>query len=147
MGVRYDHGRASFGAEAKRRIMLGTFTLQKGYADRYYVRAQKVRSLYINNYKELFGTYDLLISPTSAGFAQKLGASKGNPMFGELEDKLIEPCALSGLPGVSVPCYRDPKTNLYLGLSIMATYWEEQKMIQAAYAYEQNTKWNSWISK
>jgi aspartyl-tRNA(Asn)/glutamyl-tRNA(Gln) amidotransferase subunit A len=117
--------------------MLGTFTLTKGYADRYYVQAQKVRSLYIKNYQELFKKYDLLISPTSPGYALKLGASKGNPMFGELEDMLLEPSSISGLPGINVPCYRDPKTNLFLGLNIVGNYWQEEKMIQAAYAFEQ----------
>ncbi len=136
-GVRYDLGRSYFGDEAKRRIMLGTFTLTKGYADRYYVQAQKVRSLYIKNYGELFKTYDLLISPTSPGYALPLGASKDNPMFGELEDMLEEPSSLAGLPGITVPCKKDTKTSLYLGLNIIANYWQEEKMIQAAYAFEQ----------
>lgn len=143
-GVRYDAGRGAFGAEAKRRIMLGTFTLSKGHADRYYITAQKVRSLYIQNYKDLFESYDILISPTSPSYAQKIGASTGNPMYGELEDMLLEPCAISGLPGINVPCYRDPKTNLFMGLSIMSNYWKEDVMIQAAHAYEQETQWNQW---
>lgn len=135
-GVRYGNDRSQFGDEAKRRIILGTFTLTKGYAERYYVQAQKVRSLYIENYQNLFKKYDLLISPTSPGYALKLGASRGNPMFGELEDILVEPSALAGLPGINVPCHHDPKTNLYLGLDIIANYWQEEKMIQAAYAFE-----------
>ncbi len=136
-GIRYDEGRSFFGDEAKRRIMLGTFTLSKGYADKYYVTAQKVRSLYIQNYQELFGRYDLLIGPTSPGYAQKLGATKDNPMFGELEDMLLEQSSIAGLPGINVPCHRDPKTNLYIGLNIMANYWQEERVIQAAYAFEQ----------
>ncbi len=143
-GVRYGTDRSFFGDEAKRRIMLGTFTLSKGYAERYYVTAQKVRTLYIQNYQDLFGTYDLLISPTSPCYAQKIGATKDNPMYGELEDILLEPSSISGLPGMNVPCHRDPKTNLYIGLNIMANYWQEEKMISAAYAFEQATKWNSW---
>lgn len=143
-GIRYDYGRSFFGDEAKRRIMLGTFTLSKGYADRYYVTAQKVRSLYIQNYQELFQRYDLLIAPTSPGYAQKVGATKDNPMYGELEDMLLEPSSISGLPGINVPCYQDPKTKLFIGLNIMANYWQEEKMITAAYAFEQATQWNSW---
>ena len=135
-GVRYGNDRDSFGEEAKRRIMLGTFTLTKGYADRYYVTAQKVRNLYIQDYQRLFETYDLLISPTSRGYALPLGASKGNPMFGEQEDMLVEPSSLAGLPGISIPYHHDPKTNLYLGLDIVANYWNEEKMLAAAYAYE-----------
>lgn len=142
-GIRFGNDRSHFGEEAKRRIMLGTFTLTKGYADRYYVAAQKVRSLYIKNYQELFEKYDLLISPTSPGYALPLGASKDNPMFGELEDMLVEPSSLAGLPGINVPCQRDPKTNLYLGLNIVANYWQEEKMIQAAYAYELSTNYRS----
>lgn len=143
-GIRYDIGRSNFGAEAKRRIMLGTFTLTKGYADRYYVQAQKVRSLFIQNFRDLFTKYDLLISPTSAGYALPIGASAGNPMFGEIEDMLEEPSSISGLPGITVPCFHDPKTNLYLGLNIVANYWQEEKMIQAAYVYEQAAQWNQW---
>lgn len=139
-GIRYGNDRSQFGDEAKRRIMLGTFTLTKGYAERYYIQAQKVRSRYIQNYQDLFQKYDLLISPTSPGYALKLGASKGNPMFGELEDMLVEPSSLAGLPGLNVPCHHDPKTNLYIGLDIIANYWAEETMIQAAYAFEQEAK-------
>jgi len=139
-GIRYGHDRSTFGDEARRRVMLGTFTLTKGYADRYYGTAQKVRSLYIQNYQKLFEIYDLLISPTSAGYAEKLGASIGNPMFGELEDMLEEPSSLSGLPGITVPCKKDPNTNLYLGLNIVANQWQEEKVLQAGYAYEQSVQ-------
>jgi len=143
-GIRYGHDRSNFGAEAKRRIMLGTFTLSKGYADRYYVKAQQVRSLYINNFQQLFSTFDVLISPTSPGFALELGASMKSPMFGELEDMLLEPSSIAGLPGINVPCFRDEKTNLYLGLTIVADQWQEEKVLQVADAYEKNTKWNQW---
>jgi aspartyl-tRNA(Asn)/glutamyl-tRNA(Gln) amidotransferase subunit A len=121
-GIRFGSDRSNFGAEAKRRVMLGTFTLSKGYSDKYYITAQKVRSLYISNFKQLFNTVDVIISPTSPSFALKHGASKDNPMFGELEDMLLEPSSISGLPGINVPCYRDPKTNLFLGLNIVANY-------------------------
>ncbi len=146
-GIRYGHDRSYFGDEAKRRIMLGTFTLMKGYADKYYVRAQQVRSLYIKNFKELFGTFDVLISSPSPGFALPIGASAGDPMFGELQDMLVEPSSLAGLPGISVPCFRDPATNLYLGLNIMADHFGEEKIITAAYAFEQATDWNPWAVK
>jgi len=143
-GIRYGQDRSYFGDEAKRRIMLGTFTLSKGYADKYYIKAQQVRSLFIQNYQQLFTTFDVLISPTSPGFALTHGASKDNPMFGELEDMLLEPSSISGLPGISVPCFHDTKTNLYLGLNIIADQWQEEKVIQVADAFEKNTKWNKW---
>jgi aspartyl-tRNA(Asn)/glutamyl-tRNA(Gln) amidotransferase subunit A len=125
--------------------MLGTFTLSKGYADKYYVKAQQVRSLYIQNFKQLFKTYDLLISTPSPGYAMKLGASEGNPMFGEIVDMLNEPSSLSGSPAISVPCYKDEKTGLYLGLAIMGNHFQEEKIIQAASLFEQETKWNRWV--
>ncbi len=146
-GIRYGNVRSFLGEEARRRIMLGTFTLSKGYADQYYVMAQKVRSVYIENFRQLFEKFDVLISPTSPGYAQKLGATKDNPMFGELEDLLIEPSSNSGLPGISVPCHHDEHTNLYLGLNIIAAPWQEEKVIQVAHAYEQNTDWNPWAKE
>ncbi len=143
-GVRYGNDRSYFGAEAKRRIMLGTFTLSKGYADKYYLEAQKVRSLFIQDYNRLFKKYDVLISLTSPGFAKKIGASEDSGMFGELEDKLVEASSVAGLPGINVPCYHDPKTNLYLGMNIIAPMWQEAKVITVADAFEKHTKWNSW---
>lgn len=143
-GIRYGHDRSYFQAEAKRRIMLGTFTLSKGYADKYYVKAQEVRSLYIKNFRQLFKTYDVLIAPTSPGYALELGASAKSPMFGELEDMLLEPSSIAGLPGINVPCFRDETTNLYLGMNIISDQWQEEKVIRAADAFEKATTWNEW---
>ena len=146
-GIRFGNNRKFFGTEAKRRIMLGTFTLSKGYSEKYYLRGQQVRTLYIENFSQLFKKYDVLISSPSPGFAQKLGSTADNPMFGELEDMLNEASSVTGLPGMSVPCYRDPETNLYIGLNIMADQWQEEKMVRVAATYEAATDWNSWTSK
>lgn len=143
-GIRYGNDRTFFGDEAKRRIMLGTYTLSAGYADQYYNTAQKVRTEYIRDFENLFKKYDVLISAVSPSFAKKIGATENAAMFGELEDMLLEPSSVTGLPGISVPCYRDPATNLYLGLNIMAPMWREDLAITAAHAYEQATDWNSW---
>lgn len=143
-GIRYGNDRSNFGDEAKRRIMLGTFTLSSGYSDQYYLRAQKVRTLFLEDFNRLFKKYDALISLTSPGFAKKIGASEGAAMFGELEDLLLEPSSITGLPGISVPCYRDPDTNLFLGLNIMTPKWQEGRVIQIADAYEKATAWNNW---
>ena len=143
-GNRYGNPRSFFGDEAKRRVMLGTYTLSKGYADKYYMLAQKVRTLFIEDYKKLFSQYDVLLSLTSPGFAKKIGASEESSMFGELEDMLVEPSSITGIPGISVPCYRDPKTNLFLGFNIMAPMWKESVMIKVADAFEKNTEWNTW---
>lgn len=145
-GIRYGYDRSHFGDEAKRRIMLGTYTLSKGYADQYYNRAQQVRTLYLQDFAKLFKTYDVLVAPTSPGYAKKIGATEGAAMFGEIEDMLLEASSLAGLPGISVPCYRDEKTNLYLGLDIMGPMWGEEIIIQIADAFEKNTQWNSWRS-
>ena len=67
-------------------------------------------------------------------------------MFGELEDMLLEPSSITGLPGISVPCYRDPVTNLYIGLNIMAPMWREDRVVAVADAYEKATTWNEWSS-
>jgi aspartyl-tRNA(Asn)/glutamyl-tRNA(Gln) amidotransferase subunit A len=146
-GIRYGNPRQYFGAEAKRRIMLGTFTLSKGYADKYYVRAQQVRSLYIQNFQQLFKQFDILISSPSPGYALKIGATADNPMFGELQDVLVEPSSLAGLPGISVPCFHDKTTNLDIGLNIMADFWQEEKILAAGAAFEANTNWNPWLLK
>lgn len=146
-GIRYGNDRSLFGDEAKRRIMLGTYTLSKGYADQYYLTAQKVRTLIIQNFADLFQKYDVLVAPTSPGYAKKVGVTEGAAMFGELEDMLLEASSLAGLPGINVPCHRDEKTNLYLGLDIMGPMWREDLVIQVAHAYEQNTKWNPWVNR
>lgn len=143
-GIRFGHDRTYFAAEAKRRIMLGTYTLAKGYAEKYYLTAQKVRTLFMQDYERLFVDYDLLIHPTSPGFAKKIGATEGASMFGELEDMLAEPSSVTGLPGVSVPCYRNEKTNLFLGLNIIAPRFREDLLFSAADAYEKATGWNTW---
>ena len=146
-GVRYGKDRSFFGDEAKRRIMLGTYTLSKGYAEQYYNLAQKVRTLYLADFAKLFKQYDVLVSPTSPGFAKKLGASAASPMFGELEDMLLEASSVSGLPGINVPYYRDPETNLFLGANFVAPMWREDLVIKVADALEKNTKWNSWRNR
>jgi aspartyl-tRNA(Asn)/glutamyl-tRNA(Gln) amidotransferase subunit A len=143
-GIRFGQDRSYFGTEAKRRIMLGTFTLSKGYADKYYVKAQEVRNLYIQNFAQLFETYDVLISTPSPGYALRLGASEGNPMFGEIVDMLNEPSSLAGLPAVSVPCFRNPTTNLHLGLTIMGKPFDEETVLRTAFAFEEATNWNRW---
>lgn len=143
-GVRFGNDRSFFSAEAKRRIMLGTYTLAKGYADKYYLTAQKVRTLFIQDYEKLFSQFDLLIHATSPGFAKKIGATEGSAMFGELEDMLLEPSSITGLPGVSVPCFHDRETNLFLGLNILAPRLREDLLVSVADAYEQATDWNTW---
>lgn len=143
-GNRYGKDRSAFGAEAKRRIMIGTYTLSKGYADQFYVKAQQVRTLYIQDFQSLFAKFDVLVAPSAPGYALPLGESAKYPFFGELMDMYLEPSSIAGFPGISVPCYRDGVTNLPLGLNIMAPFFQEGRMIQVAHAYEQATEWNPW---
>ncbi len=143
-GIRFGNDRSHFGAEAKRRIMLGTYTLAKGYADKYYLTAQKVRTLFTHDFERLFNDYDVLIHPTSPGFAKKIGASEGSGMFGELEDMLLEPSSITGLPGINLPYYRDSVSNLTLGLNILAPKFREDLLVSVADAVEKNTPWNKW---
>lgn len=143
-GIRYGNDRTHFGTEARRRLMLGTYTLSKGYAEQYYKKAQQVRTLYRKNFATLFESFDLLISPSSPGYAQKLGATADNPMFGELEDMLMEPSSISGLTGINVPMMRDTESNLYLGLNIVGNMWQEEAVLAAAGAFETETSYNPW---
>lgn len=139
-GIRYGGKRKLFGQEAKRRITLGTFALSAGYADKYYKKAQRVRTLYIKDFERLFKKYDLIIGPTSPGPAQKLGASKGKAMFGEMEDILVEASTIAGLPGISIPCgFVD---GLPIGLDIFGPQFSEGLVVQAAATYEQATDWH-----
>jgi aspartyl-tRNA(Asn)/glutamyl-tRNA(Gln) amidotransferase subunit A len=146
-GIRYGNDRSAFGAEAKRRIMIGTYTLSKGYAEKYYLKAQQVRALYMRDFAELFEKYDLLVSPVSPGYALPLGESEKYPYFGELMDMLLEPSSITGLPGISVPCHFDAETGLPLGLNIMANHFQEGKILQAAAVYETAAGWNEWLKE
>ena len=139
-GIRYGQDRSFFGEEAKRRMMLGGFSLSSGYADKYYKKAQKVRTLYIKDYQKLFQTYDAIISPTSPGPAKKIGASEGQEMFGEMEDMLLEPSSIAGLPGINLPC--GMVDNLPIGMNIISPQFSEAKLIQIASNYESATEWH-----
>jgi aspartyl-tRNA(Asn)/glutamyl-tRNA(Gln) amidotransferase subunit A len=139
-GIRYGGTRDLMGQEAKRRIMLGTYSLSTGYADKYYKKAQKVRTLFINDFERLFKKYDLIIGPSSPGPALKVGASKGAAIFGEIVDMLMEPSTIAGLPGINVPCgFVD---GMPIGLDLFAPQFKEGLVLQAADAYERATDWH-----
>jgi aspartyl-tRNA(Asn)/glutamyl-tRNA(Gln) amidotransferase subunit A len=139
-GIRYGHDRSYFGEEAKRRIMLGTYTLSSGYYDAYYLKAQEVRTLIIEDFKKQFEKVDAIIGPTSPTTALKVGASEGQAMFGELEDMLVEPSTLAGLPGISIPCgFTD---GLPIGLQIITPQLREDLAVQIAACFESNTDYH-----
>ena len=135
----YKNSRSEgFGEEVKRRIMLGTYVLSSGYYDAYYKKAQKVRTVITDAYNELFGKYDLLLTPTSPTTAFKIGEKCNNPVEMYLADICTVPVNIGGLPGISVPCAVDGK-GLPIGFQLLAKPFDEEKLLRAAYSYEQNT--------
>ena len=128
-----------FGPEVKLRIMLGTFALSSGYYDAYYKKAQQVRTLLIQDFQQAFADFDFLLSPTVPITAFALGA-KQDPLSLYLTDVLTVPANLAGLPALSLPCGFDPQ-GLPIGLQIMGRPFEEARVYQLAYAYEQATDW------
>ncbi|HEY3380033.1 MAG TPA: Asp-tRNA(Asn)/Glu-tRNA(Gln) amidotransferase subunit GatA [Armatimonadota bacterium] len=128
-----------FGAEVKRRIMLGTYVLSSGYYDAFYLKASQVRTLIKQDYEEAFKRYDVLISPTAPSVAFPLGAKVDDPMQMYLNDICTIPINMAGIPALSMPCGYD--NNLPVGLQIMGAHWDEETVLQVAYAYEQATGW------
>lgn len=141
-GIRYGNDRSFFGQEAKRRIMLGTYSLSAGYYDAYYTKAQKVRTLICQDFDRQFQKVDALIGPVSPTTALKIGASEGQAMFGEIQDMLVEPSSIAGLPGISIPCGFD-KLGLPIGLQIIAPQKREDLVYQIAKLFEDNTDFHT----
>ncbi len=131
-----------FGDEVKRRIMIGTYVLSAGYYDAYYLKAQKVRTLIKKDYTDLFdsGAVDLIVGPVSPTPAFKIGEKTDDPLEMYLSDVLTIAVNLAGLPGMSLPCgFVD---GLPIGLQLIGRPFGEEKMLQAAHAYEQSTDWH-----
>jgi aspartyl-tRNA(Asn)/glutamyl-tRNA(Gln) amidotransferase subunit A len=126
-----------FGDEVKRRIMLGTYSLSAGYYEAYYGQAQKVRTLVIRDFEQAFGSFDLLMGPTSPTTAFRLGEKTEDPLAMYLADIFTIPADLAGIPGISVPCGLDDQ-GLPMGLQIMGTHLAEPTVLRAAYAFEQD---------
>ncbi len=137
-GIRYGNTRSYFGSEAKRRIMLGTYTLSYGYYDAYYKKAQKVRTLIIADFKRVFKEVDVIAGPTMPITALKLGESEKYPFFGELMDMLSEPSAVAGLTAMSFPVGLD-KNHLPIGMQLIGNYFDEGTILNLAYQFEKET--------
>lgn len=125
-----------FGPEVKRRIMLGSFVLSSGYYDAYYLKALRVKALLKKAFDEAFAKYDVILGPVAPTTAPKLGASLSDPIKMYLGDIYTIAVNLAGLPGMSVPCGRD-SAGLPIGLQLIGDCFQEKKLIQAAYTYEQ----------
>ena len=130
-----------FGAEVKRRILVGTYVLSHGYYDAYYLKAQKVRRLIARDFADAFKHCDLIAGPTAPSTAFPLGAKSDDPVQMYLNDIFTIPAPLAGLPGLSIPCGFDAK-GLPVGLQIMGNYFAEAKMLGAAHRYQQATDWH-----
>jgi aspartyl-tRNA(Asn)/glutamyl-tRNA(Gln) amidotransferase subunit A len=126
---------AGFGAEVKRRILLGTFVLSAGYYDAYYLKAQKVRTLVRQDFERAFAQVDVICSPTSPTTAFRLGEKVDEPLSMYLNDVYTLPASLAGIPAMSLPC-APSRTGLPIGLHIMARPFEENTMLAVAAAWE-----------
>ena len=130
-----------FGEEAKRRIILGTFTLSHGYYDAYYLRALKVRTLIKEDFDKVLKECDCIITPTSPTSAFKIGEKVKDPLKMYLCDIYTISVNLAGIPAISLPCGFS-KNNLPVGLQILAKHFDEEMLFRVGYAYEQNTSWH-----
>lgn len=126
-----------FGAEVKRRIMLGTHVLSSGYYDAYYLKAQKVRALIARDFVEAFDEVDIILTPTSPSPAFKLGELVDDPLQMYLADIYTVTADLAGVPGISVPCGKTKDSpQLPVGMQLLAKHFEEEKLLQVAHAFE-----------
>ena len=124
-----------FGAEVKRRIMLGTYVLSAGYYDAYYLRAQKIRSLIAKDFADAFLKVDVIMTPTAPAPAFKLGEKTADPLQMYLADIYTVTGSLAGVPGISIPCGKT-EANLPVGLQIFGPHFREDKILQIAAAFE-----------
>ena len=124
-----------FGAEVKRRIILGTYVLSSGYYDAYYKKAQQVRTLVKREFDKAFEKYDVLLTPTSPTVAFEMGTRSNNPLEMYLADICTVSVNIAGLPGISIPCGVNSE-NMPIGMQLIGNKFEEEKILNAAYAFE-----------
>ncbi|WP_011296264.1 Asp-tRNA(Asn)/Glu-tRNA(Gln) amidotransferase subunit GatA [Cupriavidus necator] len=155
-GVRYGHRAAEyrdlldmykksraegFGAEVKRRIMVGTYVLSHGYYDAYYLQAQKIRRIIADDFQRAFAQCDVIMGPVAPTVAWKLGEKTSDPVQMYLADIFTLSTSLAGLPGMSVPCgFGDG--NMPVGLQLIGNYFDEARLLQTAHAFQQATDWH-----
>ncbi len=143
LGDLYRTTRAQgFGSEAKRRIMLGTYVLSAGYYDAYYLKAQKVRTLIRQDFLHAFEACDMIATPVAPTTAFRLGEKLADPLTMYLSDIFTIAVNLAGLPGLSVPCGFDQQ-GLPIGLQLIGPPFEEEVLLRAGYAYEQDHDWRT----
>ena len=155
-GVRYGHRAAEyadlidmysrtraegFGAEVKRRILVGTYVLSHGYYDAYYLQAQKVRRLIVREFQSAFERCDLILGPVAPATAFEIGAQVDDPVQMYLGDIFTVPVSLAGLPGVSIPCGFD-QAGLPVGLQLVGPHFSDARLLGVAHRYQQATDWH-----
>ncbi len=128
-----------FGTEVKRRIILGTYVLSSGYYDAYYKKAQQVRTLVKQEFEKAFEIYDVLITPTSPTVAFDIGVKSNNPLEMYLADICTVSVNIAGIPAISIPCGTD-KAGMPIGMQIIGKHFDEETILNVAYAYEQKAK-------
>jgi aspartyl-tRNA(Asn)/glutamyl-tRNA(Gln) amidotransferase subunit A len=134
-----------FGAEVKRRIMLGTYALSSGYYDAFYGRAQRVRTKIVEDFRSVFERVDFVVTPTSPTVAFELGAKTGDPLSMYLNDFCTVPMSLAGIPAISIPC--GSSEGLPVGLQIAGPAFSENRILDAAYALEQAIGFDSTAAR
>lgn len=160
-GVRYGHRAAEyddlmdmymksraegFGAEVKRRILIGTYVLSAGYYDAYYLKAQQIRRLIADDFTQAFKQCDVIMGPTAPSTAFKAGEKADDPVAMYLQDVYTIATNLAGLPGMSIPAGFSPSADgkfLPVGLQLMGNYFDEARMLDVAHAYQQATDWHT----
>jgi aspartyl-tRNA(Asn)/glutamyl-tRNA(Gln) amidotransferase subunit A len=130
-----------FGAEVKRRIILGTYSLSSGYYDAYYKKAQQARTLIKQDFEKAFEEVDVIVTPTTPTPAFKMGEKMEDPLQMYLTDIFTTSVNLAGVPGISVPC-GFTSANLPVGFQIIGKHFDEETILKIAYAYEQSTEWH-----
>lgn len=140
-GIRYGHQRSSFGSEAKRRIMLGTFSSSAGYTDRYFEKAAKVRTLLIQDFVRAFEKVDVLLGPVSPTPPFKLGEKTADPLKMYLSDVLTVTINLVGIPALALPC-GFTQNNLPIGMQLIGPRWSEELLFSVGQRYQQLTQWH-----
>ncbi len=133
---------AGFGAEVKRRIILGTYVLSSGYYDAYYLRAQKVRTLIRNDFLKAFEKVDAIVTPTTPTAAFRIGEKFDDPLQMYLCDVFTLACNLAGICGISIPCGFTKNPKLPIGLQLLGKPFGEETLLKIVHAYEMNTAWH-----
>ena len=134
-----------FGAEVQRRIMIGTYVLSSGYYDAYYLKAQKVRKLIKNDFDEAYKKVDAILTPSTPSSAFKIGEKKNDPVSMYLNDIFTVPVNLAGLPAISIPAGHDV-AGYPLGLQIIGKAFQEQEILNLAYAMEDKINYKNKIT-